>query len=132
MISKTPDAPATDKQIEYIKSMIYDHGKEYRTRMRSLTTLGGGPFTDEDATGLRRHSYREYQANELLAELWGQVKIPTTMSQKRASGMIDRLKKNGGTIVDTWLDDEKVAAAYGVLEFINANRERIEKALNSL
>jgi hypothetical protein len=125
-MTNTTETQATEKQIQYIKSLVFDRGSIFRSRVRSLTS--GGAFVPEDATGDRRHEYREYQANALLAELWDQVKIPETMTQKRASGMIERLKGSSMTIIDTWLDNDKIAAGYGVLEFINANRDAIEKA----
>jgi hypothetical protein len=129
-MTNATETQATEKQIQYIKSLVFEHGATFRGRMRSLT-VSSRAFTPEDATGDRRHEYREYQANALLAQLWDEVKVPETMSAKRASGMIDRMKQSTMTIIDTWLDNDKTAAAYGVLDFINANRDAIEKAVNN-
>jgi hypothetical protein len=131
----TPDAPATEKQIAYIASLVDGHQQSYRRTVRDMEHRR----QTSEAHGSTVYEGRElarYEANHaaaaLLAALWGTVALPTErMTQRQASSVIERLK--GGTAAATvtgeWLDNPKMARTYGVADFIEANRDAIERAL---
>lgn len=121
---QTPNAPATEKQIDYINELIRKARGQYTQKRLSLADV-----KDADPTGPARHERRAYDAAALLEQLWNAVVIPTDLTQKRASAWIDQLQKMPAETAMLWLDKPAVAQSFGVAAFVEANRQAIEKAL---
>lgn len=124
--------PASQKQIEYVKGLVAQHTVRYKIAADAILRTMPEGFLGTGVTGDYRDEYRRYQANLTMHALWQQVVIPASMSSKRASAMIDRMKKMSASIVGEWLDGEKAAKAYGVDTYIDAHRDEIERALGSV
>lgn len=118
----TTTTPATEKQIDYIESLIAtNRGKFFRTADSLKTMIDGYD---------NRHNASKHAANTLLTQAYDAIVIPSDLSDKRASTWIDALK-SPLTVIERALDNDKSAAAFGLTAFISEHRAELEKALNN-
>ena len=117
-MATTSNAPATEKQIAYIKSLLTERQlEEVRLRRNDLT-----PALERDQTiehdGQREKMVRLAQgkldASHEVEALFSSVVVPVEMTQARASRWIVLLNNHNLAVLDKMLDDPRIGASLGI------------------
>lgn len=120
---KNPTAPATEKQIAYIKELIRSARMTYWRKADAVRAT----VTDL-ANPDNRHSARKLAAADLMVRMYEAISVPTDLNQRQASAWIDALK--AGTLIDSALDKPAAAERMGLTALIaEVGEKAIDEAI---
>ena len=119
-------ALATEKQIDYIKSLISRHYMTHQTQVDRI---------DQFLSGLSEQGRQDYRSKvwernreQVLAGLWQAVVIRDGLNKVQASNWIELLS-NELLLIKKFLTSEKHRKAFGVAEYVEAHSQAIEAAI---
>jgi hypothetical protein len=116
---KTPNAPATEQQLEYIGSLIFKAKSPYITKVAVY---------ERDVASRTWRDDEEHPANVLILSAYNTIALPS-FTQQQASGIIDILKKPNDELLAVCLKNAGAAARLGLTSFISEHRTELAKAL---
>ena len=123
MQSKTPNAPATDKQINYIKELIRAARLD---QWRKADAIRATTTPEALVMPEYRHDARKVANADLMVRVYESITLPS-LTQAQASRLIDAIKNN--SFIGATLDNPAMAERYGLTAIISeVGARKIEDA----